>query len=246
VTLVRALPPAALLDVCDRGAAAGTAERALLLLGAALPGARRGELAALPLAERDRLLLELRAASTGRELAAYVECPGCGERLELALDAEALHPAEPPEPGAEWEAEGGGVRMRFRLPDSRDLAAAAGCASVAEARRVLGARCVTSATDAAGAPVPVLPDEALAALAARMDQVAPTTDVSLALQCPSCGRGWDAPLDVAAFVWTETWARARRLLREVHALARAYHWSEAEILALPAARRRAYLEMAEG
>jgi hypothetical protein len=36
---------------------------------------------------------------------------------------------------------------------------------------------------------------------------------------------------------------ARRLLREVDALARVYGWSEAAILALPATRRQAYLEI---
>ncbi|HEX2516118.1 MAG TPA: phage baseplate protein, partial [Chloroflexota bacterium] len=37
--------------------------------------------------------------------------------------------------------------------------------------------------------------------------------------------------------------RARRLLREVHTLARAYGWREAEILALPGRRRQTYLDL---
>ena len=242
---MRALTAAALLDVCDRGAALPGDARALLLLGAALPGSPR--LAELPLAERDRRLLELHTATFGPELPAFVACPGCGDRLELSLDATALHPpAPPPGPAQTWPVDGGGVRMRFRLPDSRDLAAAGRCASVQEARRELAERCVTVAVDASGAAVGRLPDEALAALAARMDEVAPATDVSLALTCPSCATAWEAALDVAGFVWTEMAARARRLLREVDAIARVYHWSEAEILALPASRRRAYLELAEG
>jgi hypothetical protein len=242
---VRALSPAGLLEVWDRGARLHPGDRALLLLRAALPGRERGALAALPLAERDRLLLRVHAATAGPELAAFVQCPACAERLELSLDADAIAPAEPVPAGAAWTAEGGGVRMRFRLPDSRDLAAAAGCASVDEARRVLAARCVTEAVDADGAPVAGLSDAALEALSARMDAVAPATDVSLSLRCPACATAWDAPLDVAAFVWTEVAARARRLLREVDAIARVYHWREAEILALPAARRRAYLALAE-
>ena len=36
--------------------------------------------------------------------------------------------------------------------------------------------------------------------------------------------------------------RARRLLDEVHALARSYSWSERQILELSEVRRRAYLE----
>ena len=39
--------------------------------------------------------------------------------------------------------------------------------------------------------------------------------------------------------------RAKRLLMDVHLLARAYGWSEAEVLALSPARRRFYLEMVE-
>ena len=38
--------------------------------------------------------------------------------------------------------------------------------------------------------------------------------------------------------------KVARILREVHTLAAAYGWSEAEILALSPARRRVYLELA--
>lgn len=237
------LGAAALLRAWEAGRDLHPVDRALALLAAADPRAGRGALAALPLPERDRRLLALRP-SRGAALDVCVDCPGCGERLELSLDAERLFPVEAAPEGA-WEARGGGVRMRFRLPDSRDLAAAARCASVDDARRLLAARCVTEAVDGDGAPVHALPDEAVAALAERMDQVAPATDVSLSLACPACGTAWDAPLDVPSFVWAEVGARARRLLREVDVLARAYHWSEAAILALPPARRRAYLELAE-
>jgi hypothetical protein len=49
--------------------------------------------------------------------------------------------------------------------------------------------------------------------------------------------------DIGAFLWEEIAAQARRLLREVHTLARAYGWREADILVMSAARRQAYLEM---
>ena len=51
------------------------------------------------------------------------------------------------------------------------------------------------------------------------------------------------PLDVAAFFWTELNAWAVRLLREIHALASAYGWREADILALSPKRRDLYLEL---
>jgi hypothetical protein len=244
---VRALAPAAVLEAWERGAARHPVDRALVLLAAAFPGASRAELAALPLGERDAALLRLRRATVGAELAAFTECAACGERLELSLDSDAL--LSPGAGGAgPWEAAAGGWRVVFRLPDSRDLAAAAACASAAEARRVLAARCVVEAVGPGGAASPgALPEALIGAMAGRMAEVAPPeADLSLALECPACGHAWEAVLDVAAFFWAEVQARARRLLREIDVLARAYHWSEAEILALSPARRGAYIELVQG
>ena len=52
-----------------------------------------------------------------------------------------------------------------------------------------------------------------------------------------------AQLDAGELLWDEIDARARVLLGEVHLLARAYGWTESEILALGATRRAAYLAM---
>jgi hypothetical protein len=49
--------------------------------------------------------------------------------------------------------------------------------------------------------------------------------------------------DIGEFFWTEIAVQAQRLLREIDALARAYGWTEREILSLPGQRRQAYLEL---
>jgi len=49
--------------------------------------------------------------------------------------------------------------------------------------------------------------------------------------------------DIVSFFWSEICVQAKRLLREVHILARAYGWREADILSMSAARRQLYLEM---
>ena len=74
----------------------------------------------------------------------------------------------------------------------------------------------------------------------------PQADVELALSCPACGHAWPAAFDIASFLWTEVDAWARVLLHEIHALASAYGWREADILALSPRRRRAYLELIGG
>jgi hypothetical protein len=63
------------------------------------------------------------------------------------------------------------------------------------------------------------------------------------LACPECGHAWQERLDVDAFLWAQLSARARKLLVEVHTIASAYGWGEAEILAMHPMRRQAYLEL---
>jgi hypothetical protein len=50
-------------------------------------------------------------------------------------------------------------------------------------------------------------------------------------------------LDNAGILWREVALAARRLLAEIHRLARAYGWSEQAITAMSATRRATYLEM---
>jgi hypothetical protein len=48
---------------------------------------------------------------------------------------------------------------------------------------------------------------------------------------------------VVSFFWMEVESWAYRILRQVHALASAYGWSEGDILAMSPWRRQFYLEM---
>ena len=153
-----------------------------------------------------------------------------------------------------------GYDLRFRLPNSLDLAQIAHCGDVDAARNVLVQRCVVHAAiladksamgainrplhlDVAGASLVDLPETVIATLAESMGQYDPQADVQLNLSCPACGQGWSVMFDVVSFFWSEICAQAKRLLREVHTLARAYGWREADILNMSTARRQFYLEM---
>ena len=136
--------------------------------------------------------------------------------------------------------------MEFRLPTSLDLASLDPAADLETNRQHLLQRCVTAARrggrEVAAAELPM---EVAAAIAQRMADADPQADVQLALACPKCQHAWKAPLDIVSYFWTEIDAWAGRLLREVHALAYAYGWREAEVLALSPWRRQAYLELIE-
>jgi hypothetical protein len=216
----------------------------LAALAACLPERSLDEIAGLPVGDCDALLLALHAATFGPHLDGLSRCQKCGEAVEFALPVAALpEPVEPRfGPPAFQLLDAGAWKVEYRLPDSRDLAAAAAAATVADARALLAGRCVRSATGPDGATVEgSLPEGVLSALAAEIAARQPWADIEVALACPACSASWSVPLNLATFVWDEIAAEARRLVHEVDRLARTYGWRETDILAMTPARRRTYL-----
>jgi hypothetical protein len=211
---------------------------------AAGPPLDPAELKRLPLGRRDARLLRLRGELAGGTLEATAACPECGGQAEFAVDAEALL-GPTGEPAPTEPAVSDGFVVTWRPPDSSDVAAAAAAGDVAAAERVLLERCVTAATGPDGEVAgPDLPPDARAAVSRAMAAADPLAEVLVELGCPSCGASFVADLDVGEFVWAELRARAQRLLGAVDALARAYGWREADVLALSERRRGDYLGLA--
>jgi hypothetical protein len=222
--------------------------QALVILTAALSQWTWDDLARLPLKRRDGLLFALRRELLGARLDSVVECPECRATLEFALDTSEIGVVDDqggPDPVLSLDASD--QRVEYRLPDSTDIAAIFGYADVEQARRALLEHCVLRVTDGAGdVPASALSAGALAALAADFSERDAAAEVEIDLTCPDCGHGWQVALDIASFFWSELSAQARRLLREVDALARAYGWREVDILSMSATRRQAYLDMVLG
>jgi hypothetical protein len=90
-----------------------------------------------------------------------------------------------------------------------------------------------------GAPVPPELRDGIEDALAAAD---PRAGVQLALTCPACAHEWLLRFDAISFLWSDVTAGAERVLADVDALARAYGWSESEILAMSARRRAMYVE----
>lgn len=234
-----------LLHIWEAGLEQSPVDRALTILASAYPSVPRETSAALTVGQRDAMLLRLREHAFGHEATAWAECPGCGERVEWSFPLGAIILPTSVEGGEVHELEWNDLNISFRLPDSRDLAAISGRSDTATAHAELVGRCVL-AVERDGEPLDSseLSAGALEALARAMAEADPQAEVLFDLQCPACSLSWQLPFDIASYLWIELAAAARRLLGEVHILARAYGWHEADILALGPARRRFYLEMA--
>jgi hypothetical protein len=198
------------------------------------------------MAERDAALFDLRQAVFGRQAAAVIHCPSCGEQLEALLDLARLRPASSPTDDDAGRTIGGFV-VRIRMPNTDDLVSISTLGDERAALAALVARCVESVHSPAGLAIPLADapagvTEAIRAhLADRLDAIA----AELSLTCASCRATFRVPFDIAGFLLRELDVWAGRLIREVHALARAYGWDESTIMRLSPRRRRAYLDLVE-
>lgn len=229
------MTPERLLTVWEQGARRHPIDRALLLFSLTRPEAPTGSLADLPLGTRNAALMALQRDCFNAQLPAWLDCPGCGERMEFELDAAQLPPI-----GAEIsdsiEVDG----HRFERPTSRHLARLACNNDDHEvgARQLL--RDCAQAADALPQDETTLAD-LLQHAETALETADPWINIALDVCCPACGQEDVADFDIASYLWSEIEQRARRLLDDVHVLAQAYGWTETDILALSETRRTAYL-----
>src|SRR5947208_17177696 len=131
-------------------------DRALTILAMALPEMPRDKLFALSVGQRDAYLLAVRERTFGSLLAGFAECLACQERLEFIFDVADIRVVPQVENRVEdvinrtsthevYDATIEGYDLRFRLPNSLDLAQLARCGDVIAARNLLVQRCVLQA-----------------------------------------------------------------------------------------------------
>jgi hypothetical protein len=232
---VRAPDVVQLVDAWDAGLMQHPIDRALTVV-AAFTGLPTSVLADRTIGERDAVLLEIRRLLAGDRIAALTNCQKCAEPNEFRLDAGALPRTERSQDAATISVRTQDRSVRARLPTSRDLAAVVECDDADVAARTLIARCLIDQVEL---------DSALAGLIEdRMAEVEGLAGLEISFTCSACDAANRVPFDIASFVWSELDTRMRRLLDDVDALAFAYGWAEADILALSDRRRALYVELA--
>ena len=223
-----------LLAVVDEGEALDPIRRSVALWQLVDASQPPDALWQAPVGCRDRALLDLRAAEIGPKLELADTCKQCGQELEFPAEVSGLRLPTAPFENQPFEVDAAGRPLLVRVVSSADLVAAAN-----DPELDLLLRCIV------GGPLHEAPlrREERAAVDAALAAADPQADISFDLDCPECGAHWSSLFDIGEVLWTELHQRSRRLLLEVDILARAYHWSEADILRLPASRRRRYLDL---
>jgi hypothetical protein len=221
---MQALSTVQLLDLGERARLAGVASRSALIIQEACPELSRARVFALRLSASDRILAAIRAATFGPLLAAQQNCSACGEAFEISFDLERAGLLAQIDEVLD-AALGDPVALTLG-----DLAAVERERDPAAIKRRLAERLDSGEGD-------------IEQVSERLEQADPDADIVLETDCPSCGEAQRLMVDIGAYLWEEIAAQAPRILRDVADLARAYHWSERDILAMSGPRRAFYLGM---
>ena len=221
---MRALSSSDFLGVWEQGLNLHPLDQGLLALSVALPEVAPESLADWPLGRRNRSLFGLHCSCFGSRLLGWISCACCGEKMEFEMDSRGLMTQTRDGTCDDPVAVRG---QSFRLPTSRDLAIVvheAKAGAPAAAIRVLERCCLANDNSFAWSEDDIKEIEETLASA----DPSPWLETRLALRCPACGHESGEILDIATFVWGEIASCAKRLLWEVHALASAYGWTEAQ------------------
>jgi hypothetical protein len=216
-----------LLKLWEEAARLPSSARAMRLAAFGDPE-REGVLRGLPVGRRDAALCSLRGSIFGDSAPIEARCPVCREGVEFDIRMGPLVALGDGGRSTGSFTHDGRVRD-FRVPTPADLASAGSPVALA-------VTCVPDASreDLADATF-------LEALSVAVIEADPLAEVVLNVVCGACGHVWDEVFDIGAYLWAELDRAARGVLGSVVMLARAFGWSEAEVLALSPARRAWYL-----
>ncbi len=235
-----------LLAVWERGLNQTLLERVLTLLAAACPELDPAHLTDWSIGQRDAHLLQLREWMFGSRLTNTAECPQCNERVEWENrvgDIRIQLAQSTPYP-AEFNLDLADYSLCFRLPTSRDIGAVMNAPGSDSRPRHLLELCIVSARHMGEkCDLDHIPEDVLAGVESRIEELDPQADIRIDLTCPQCTHRWEVMFDIASFLWAEINQWAEQTLQTVHKLASAHGWAEQDILSLSPIRRQLYLGM---
>ena len=171
---MRPLAGESLLAAWERSAPEHDLDRALTMIATALPDADREQLGALPIAERNALLLRLHELTFGPLLSVFGVCATCGAQFEFAVPTAGLA-GQSPVGQVAWREKGRHYRLRAVTTD--DLLATLSVPETGAAEDLLLARCL-EVSPAAGQR------RASAATLQRFEQLNAASELSCSVDCP--------------------------------------------------------------
>lgn len=191
--------------------------------------------------QRIECLLLLAAGGWEKALSLVFKCQGCGQDLELDLTFKEL--SEVQREADQIETVGidlEGTRVEFRKPKGRDQEVWAGTIFQDEldaATRMISSLAVTPDFSA------TLGQASVSEIERMFEDADPLVNFSCRVRCGECDRLNDYWVDLMETALTMLRRIQTQLIHAIHRMASHYHWSEADVLAVPEWRRQQYLQL---
>jgi hypothetical protein len=186
---------------------------------------------------RDGLLLRIAASMRPGPQWFDARCQSCHAPYDFSIDLSALPFSEAGSGFPQTTVQTSLGLRRFEAPNGTHEEAIATAPLGRNPARQLIALC--GLDDDAEEAAQRFTAQDLATIDSALDRLMPQATEMLESRCPECGMTTHARIEPLGFAFP----KLSDVLHQTHRIARAYHWSERDILALPSARRRRYLEM---
>jgi len=233
-----------LLGIWEAGFDKSVIEKSLLLVGAVRRDLNAGQVASMPVGQRDAILFDLRKKLFGPVFSNKAKCVACGQQVEweMPVDSIRMHPDGLTEENTAIDLEHSGHHLRFRLPNSADMIVLSRLGEGASHEDELLKRCLDDSTLPDNLAEP-LPWELKSAILQKMEACDPQADIAMRIRCPECDHEWSMGFDIMRYFWAELDDWATNMLQDVSLLAGYFGWAEKDILEMGRFRRNAYLNL---
>lgn len=197
------------------------------------------------LSDRLEKLLHIAFLSRPQPLRAAIRChhPGCGQISEVEFSEAELSALAPAAAQDTVEISFQGQSIRLRRPSAKDQYQwlKRSYATETEAAAAI-LRTLSYATDNSGLPDQGVSTAVLEKISQAMEMFDPLVAFKTQVACPDCGQTQTEEVDLEGLALKRLHEIQQDLLQVIHQLAGNYHWTEREILRMPAWRRQYYIE----
>jgi hypothetical protein len=199
----------------------------------------------LPVGERLALLIELVRASGDEFLRINLACDAvdCRQTLETELDLSALqdmHRQASQTEQAQVSVQGASIILRRPTALDQSLWRQS---HFENPRQALEHMMETLVVESELELVPPISEAIVEAVEKAMRSADPLVALGVSIECPDCGRWQERPLDLGWMLLSRLRRIQTDLIEIIHQLAKSYHWTEEQILTLPARRQAQYLRL---
>ncbi|CAH8296342.1 hypothetical protein EV196_11157 [Mariniflexile fucanivorans] len=188
--------------------------------------------------KRDVALFHVRKMLFGNRFNNIAHCPKCKQAVEWDFY---FHQMEIPilidtPDNIEIPIDIPNYHIMVRLPNSDDLI----CKEEIQIIR----KCILNLKDfPEGTFNQKIPDDLLMQINNKFNKTCKASNISYHLNCTECKHEWDVVFDISTYLWKEIDQWAKSFLRQICLLAKAFGWSELDIINMSENRRNHYLNL---